>query len=412
MRILIATARRNLLGGVEKYLQTVIPGLIERGHTIGLLYEYRFNPSDEAIDSRAARLPVWCLEELGLDALLHSLQDWTPDVVYSHGLDDTDLERALLDTFPVMLYAHTYYGTCVSGRKCHAVPRLQPCGRRLGAGCLVLYYPRRCGGLHPGTLVQLFQTQSRRRVSLGDHQGILVASRHMYRELEQHGVSARRLHLVPLHTTDSVPATVPPSPRLPQGRILFVGRLVDVKGADYLLSALPHASKKLGRSLALTVAGDGPDRAKLEGLARQLNVEVEFAGWVGGEQKMSLMRDADLVAVPSLWPEPFGLVGIEAGCLGTPAVGYAVGGIPDWLIPGRTGELAPGDPPAIEGLAAAIVRALCDPIHYQQLRLGAWEAARQYTLERHLESLERVLSVQCPAGAAQVLVSPDPQVRA
>ena len=187
---------------------------------------------------------------------------------------------------------------------------------------------------------------------------------------------------------------------------------MDVKGADYLLRALPHASKKLGRSLALTVAGDGPDRAKLEGLARQLNVEVEFAGWVGGEQKMSLMRDADLVAVPSLWPEPFGLVGIEAGCLGTPSVGYAVGGIPDWLISGRTGELAPGEPPTTEGLADAIVRALNDPNHYQQLCLGAWEAARQYTLERHLDSLERVLSVQCPAGAAQVLVSPDPQVRA
>ena len=157
MRILIATARRNLLGGVEKYLQTVIPGLIEREHTIGLLYEYRFNPSDEAIDSRAARLPVWCLEELGLDALLHSLQDWTPDVVYSHGLDDTDLERALLDTFPVMLYAHTYYGTCVSGRKCHAVPRLQPCGRKLGAGCLVLYYPRRCGDCTPARSCSCFR---------------------------------------------------------------------------------------------------------------------------------------------------------------------------------------------------------------------------------------------------------------
>src|SRR6202034_271377 len=97
-----------------------------------------------------------------------------------------------------------------------------------------------------------------------------------------------------------------------------------------------------------------------------------------------LMRQADLVAVPSLWPEPFGLVGIEAGCFGVPAVGFAVGGIPDWLIPGQTGELAPADPPTVEGLAEAIVRALEDPAHYQKLCSGAWEMAKRFSLERHL----------------------------
>ena len=44
--------------------------------------------------------------------------------------------------------------------------------------------------------------------------------------------------------------------------------------------------------------------------------------------------------MPSVWPEPFGLVGIEAGCVGLPAAGFGVGGIPDWLRPGETGELA------------------------------------------------------------------------
>jgi glycosyltransferase involved in cell wall biosynthesis len=92
-----------------------------------------------------------------------------------------------------------------------------------------------------------------------------------------------------------------------------------------------------------------------------------------------------------LWPEPFGLVGIEAGCLGVPAVGYAVGGIPDWLIAGESGELAPGDPPTVDGLAEAMVRALASPEHYARLCQGAWKLAQRFTLESHLDQLEPIL---------------------
>ena len=75
--------------------------------------------------------------------------------------------------------------------------------------------------------------------------------------------------------------------------------------------------------LTLTVGGDGSELAKLKQLARDLGVTAEFTGWVSGDAKVDLMRRADLLVVPSLWPEPFGLVGVEAGCVGLPAVGFA-----------------------------------------------------------------------------------------
>jgi glycosyltransferase involved in cell wall biosynthesis len=103
------------------------------------------------------------------------------------------------------------------------------------------------------------------------------------------------------------------------------------------------------------------------------------------------MRQADLLAVPSVWPEPFGLVGIEAGCVGLPAVAFAVGGIPDWLAPGESGELAGGRPPTVAGLAEALVRALADPLHWQRLRLGAWHMAQRFTPEKHVAQVEQVL---------------------
>jgi glycosyltransferase involved in cell wall biosynthesis len=108
---------------------------------------------------------------------------------------------------------------------------------------------------------------------------------------------------------------------------------------------------------------------------------------------------ADLLAVPSVWPEPFGLVGIEAGCVGLPAVGYATGGIKDWLIPGVSGELAPGRRPNSKDFAAAIVRALSDDTRLQNLRIGAWQTAQGFTPEDHLKRLVNILNMAAPANS-------------
>jgi glycosyltransferase involved in cell wall biosynthesis len=93
-----------------------------------------------------------------------------------------------------------------------------------------------------------------------------------------------------------------------------------------------------------------------------------------------------------VWPEPFGLVGLEAACVGVPAVAFDVGGISDWLETGMTGELASGDPPRSEGLASAITRALQDPKHHHRLREGAWKKSAEFRIERHLAHLEAVFS--------------------
>ena len=400
MRILIATQNRNLVGGVEMYLQALIPGLLERRHQVALLYENSFSPKLKSIDPPAGPLPAWSPAEGGTAAALRSVAGWQPDVVYSHGLGDGSVEGALLSGYPTVLYGHNYYGTCISGRKCHSFPRVTPCDRQFGSTCLVLYYPRRCGGLHPGTMWTMFRRQSQLNSRLRQCQTILVASGHMQREFQKHGVRLDKVQVVPLPTTDILPQPAAPVKKIPQGRILFVGRLTDLKGADHLIRAIPQAAAKIGHPLTLTIAGEGPERLKLQNLAAQVGIKAEFAGWLQTEQKVDLIRRADLLAVPSLWPEPFGLVGIEAGCLGLPAAGYALGGIPEWLKPGLSGEAAPGDPPTVEGLAEAIVRALGDPEHYARLCRGAWETASGFTLHAHLAKLEPILRAAQHAPAA------------
>jgi glycosyltransferase involved in cell wall biosynthesis len=222
---------------------------------------------------------------------------------------------------------------------------------------------------------------------------VAVASRALFDEYRRHGVAEERLRLVPLFPPEQAPDREPPSLR-PRAldRVLMIGRLTDLKGGRLLVRALSDAGRALGRQLTLVLAGDGPEREPMRELARRLLIPLEERGWVGPAEREALLRGADLLAVPSVWPEPFGLVGIEAGCVGLPAVGFQVGGVADWLIPGETGEAAPGDPPTVGGLAGAITRALRDPAHHQRLCAGAWDMAHRFTPDSHRERLEALLA--------------------
>jgi glycosyltransferase involved in cell wall biosynthesis len=386
MRVLVATVNRSVVGGIETYLRAVVPPLRAAGHSVGLLTS--FPPAGADLLAGVPDIPAWVCDPRGRNPL-GGAADWRPDVVYHHGLIDPATEEALVARFPVVSYVHVYYGTCISGTKCQAAGPV-PCRRTFGPACLGLYLPRRCGGRNPLTMVRHYREQRRRLAVIRAARAVLVASRHMAAEMTRNGVPAGRVHLVPLPVT-AVPDPDPPAPRPFTNRVLFVGRLTAAKGWPHALAAVPRAAAELGRPLTLVVAGDGPDRAKCEAAARRAGVAAEFLGWVGPERREAETRAADLLVVPSVWPEPFGLVGVEAGCVGTPAAGYAVGGIPDWLEPGASGESAPGDHPDPKELAAAMVRALRDPAHWQRLRVGAWETARRFSPDAHLDRLLPVL---------------------
>jgi glycosyltransferase involved in cell wall biosynthesis len=391
MRLVIANPHAAIVGGAETYLRELLPTLRGRGHELALLHENQAAEWTGKITEHVPGLTCWHAGGQPLQALMARVADWRPDVVYAQGLESPELEHALLERFPVVLFAHNYHGTCPSGTKRFAAPSPRPCGRTFGVGCLVRFYPRRCGGLNPRTMLRQYRLQQQRMALLPRYRSVLVASRHMRQEFLRHGVSEDRLHLLPLFPPGQTPDPSPPPDRPQTGRILMVGRLTDVKGGRPLIEAVRRARTALGRPLSLVIAGDGPDRPALENAARAAGVDVEFTGWVAPYKRTELMRAADLLAVPSVWPEPFGLVGIEAGCVGLPTVAFAVGGIPDWLEAGRSGELAPGDPPTAAGLAEALVRALRDADHLNALRRGAWRKAGEFSPERHVARLEEIL---------------------
>ena len=82
-----------------------------------------------------------------------------------------------------------------------------------------------------------------------------------------------------------------------------------LKGGDLLVDAIAQASKRLGRTIRLLLIGDGPQRAAWEQRASERGVPVSAVGWLNGDERWAALRQATLLALPSSWPEPFGLVG-------------------------------------------------------------------------------------------------------
>jgi glycosyltransferase involved in cell wall biosynthesis len=143
--------------------------------------------------------------------------------------------------------------------------------------------------------------------------------------------------------------------------ILFVGRLIEVKGVKYLIDAVKLLDSE---KFELHIAGDGSERENLEKIAPK---NVIFHGYQTGKNLEELYQNADVFVLPSIvddagYTEGLGTVLLEAANFAIPAVGTNVGGIRDIIIDGKTGLLVPQkDPWAISEAVKRLAedRALC-----------------------------------------------------
>jgi phosphatidylinositol alpha-1,6-mannosyltransferase len=152
--------------------------------------------------------------------------------------------------------------------------------------------------------------------------------------------------------------------------LLSVARLVEWKGQDMVLEALPRIRDAVP-DIAYVIVGEGPHRAALARSVRRLGLErqVVFAGFVPSAELPSYYRAADVMVVPSrefavgLPIEGFGIVYVEAGACGTPTIGGLGGGTEESIADGVTGfRVDPNDPAAIASAALELLedRALAD----------------------------------------------------
>ncbi len=192
-------------------------------------------------------------------------------------------------------------------------------------------------------------------------------------------------------------------------RVGFVGRLEKVKGCEFFIraAALLAADHPDAR---FVVAGTGSRAGELRALAAELGLgdTVDFVGYV--ESAPGLLAALDVVVVPSL-SEASGLTAIEALALNVPVVASRVGGLPEVVLDGVTGLLAPpGDAGAIAG---AVRRLLGDPALARSLAAaGAQRVEERFALDQMVEGyvglyaelavLRPPLGTAPPAGARRI----------
>jgi glycosyltransferase involved in cell wall biosynthesis len=269
-------------------------------------------------------------------------------IVHAHNVHPTFGWRALAAAREagarVVLHLHQYRLVCAIGvcfrdgaecTECHGVNTLP--GVR-----------HNCRGSHVEALSYAAALSLWQRRLLAQADAIVVPSAFAAARLHELGAPIGEPFIVPnpVCALDE-PATVTSGER--RGA-LVVARLAPEKGVDLAIEACARAG------VALTVAGDGPELARLERLAAASDGEIRLLGRVNIAQLVALRAAAAVAVVPSRSAETFGLAAAEALAAGLPVAATRVGALPElvqdeWLAD-------PGDPGA---LAAVITRIVADP---------------------------------------------------
>jgi UDP-GlcNAc:undecaprenyl-phosphate GlcNAc-1-phosphate transferase len=159
--------------------------------------------------------------------------------------------------------------------------------------------------------------------------------------------------------------------------VLFAGRLIQVKGVDVLLRAFAELRKRLGEA-SLAIVGDGPEKSRLEGLARELGVAdgVHFIPFQQRDALVELYACVDVFCLPSRH-EPWGVVVNEAAACGLPlVVSDRVGAAPDLVKEGRNGRVVPAEDAS--ALAEALLEMLKPSADRDEMARVSREAARAW----------------------------------
>lgn len=373
--VLLVTPRWARDGGVGAHVVASAALLARNGTRVAVLTA-RIEADEDISGVTLYRRPELSNPDAPVAQRLGEALSFEPDVIHLHQVDDPEIARALRVAAPVLVSAHGYTA-CPAG--VHYFRPGQECDRPHGLGCVPNMVLRGCAHTPdlPRTLTARYRYASRGLAALQSADLAVSYSSAVDRHLIDNGIERRVV--LPYFPT-MAPATG--SGHASRRRVVFAGRVVRPKGVSVLIRAARAVDGEF------VVCGDGWQLNAMRKLARRVGVadRVRFTGWLGAEALGEELANASIVAVPSVWPEPFGLVGIEAFAAGRPVVASATGGVADWLQDGVSGlTVRPGDAAA---LAKALEQLLGDPDRQRAMgRAGRETVADRFSPERHLEAL-------------------------
>ncbi|MDX1973424.1 MAG: glycosyltransferase family 4 protein [Candidatus Sumerlaeia bacterium] len=381
MNILFLNEKCGFFGGVEQTVFDSASGLRERGHKTFLGYGELARDVEFYRMAFEECIPLKEFGGAGEASVLNVIQKHSVELLYAHKWGRmSDWPKTGI---PVVRMIHDH-DLCCPRRHKYFLQNQRVCEKPFGVECWfdLAFVEKNSGGILPVRWKNL----SAFGEELKAHQQLeclMVGSRFMLRELEMNGFSKEQLRVVPpvIRREAINISSVPTEPSL-----LFVGQLIRGKGVDLLLRALAQ----LKVPYTATIIGDGNARSALEAQARVLGIreKVRFTGWIPNAELGTYYQNARVVAVPSRWPEPFGMIGLEAMHYGRPVVAFEVGGIPDWLMHNQTGLLVPEQD--VSAYTEALRELLTDHKRCVQMGVASKERITNvFRFENYLDQLEQ-----------------------
>jgi glycosyltransferase involved in cell wall biosynthesis len=372
--VLMVTPRWARDGGVAAHVKESASALVQYGLRVEVLVA-RVEDDASLPGVTVHRSPTLFNASTSMVARLGPASSLHADVVHLHQVADPEIMAAMRKRAPVVISAHAY-PACTSGVYYFAPG--EECTRPHGPGCVPNLVARGCAHTrHPRRLPSGYRRATRAVAAFRLADMAFTYSSAVDRHLAANGVARRKV--IPLFTTIAPKMGTGHSGRR---RVVFAGRIEAPKGVGILIRAAASVDAEF------VICGDGRKLDAMRRLARRLGVEkrVCFTGWLSAEALAEELANASVVVMPSLWPEPFGLVGIEALACGRPVVASSTGGILDWLEDGVTGLcVKPGDAPE---LARALTELLADPARQRTMGLAGRKAvAARFSPQRHCAAL-------------------------
>ena len=371
------------LGGAEANVLITATELKKRGVIVGLWTRRATAKGEEKWRALFGDEVYW----ENKDSLESVRERFRPDVAYVHKWDHLPTLETLVNSgLPLARMVHDHDIYCLRSYRYNPITRAvchRPASGFCVFPCMATLKVNRSGGF-PIKWVSYFD-KLKELALIRRFDRMFVVTHYMRRELELNGFASDRIDLFP-------PVPRPGDPLEPsfsdRNLILYAGQIIRGKGVDLLLKALA----KVKAPFEAVILGDGNHKATCEKLARKLGLEnrVRFAGFIPQEELKAYYRDASLVAVSSVWPEPIATIGLEVMRYGLPVVAFDAGGIPDWLHHEETGLLVPwGD---VDIYAASIDRLLADKTLARRLGAqGRVYVNKHYDFEEYLARLESTL---------------------
>lgn len=374
------------VGGAERYVRETATHLKKRGFRSTLLYNVKSRVDPDYVAPFDGAYPEVDLQR--------QLRELAPDLIYAHRIDEDRTPDILAAAgAPVLRYFHDYKLFCPREHKYTALGHTT-CTRTIGLNC----YP--CLGFvqrSPSPLgIKLISVASLKRAQRKNQalSAFMVGSTYMAEHVAAHGFDRSRIHVAPLYTE---PRPVEPAEGRDQGLALFVGQLIRGKGVDLLLRALALTRGHI----RLMIVGGGKQEGELRALCSELELDsrVTFVGKVPPSEVAKYYARAQLLVMPSRYPEPFGLAGLEGLAAGLPVVAFNVGAVSEWLDDGRDGFVVPAG--NVEALATAITNLVDDPELARAMGDRGMRAHRERFLpERHIDQLLSLMTTMTTKEAA------------